>query len=369
VKNGKINRLDLPSRPHGGPLPKTEILDLKSVFPLKHRKNFLTPNLIKAISKTLEENGQVALFLNRRGFDTLAQCSSCGTVLRCPNCDISLTHHKKSHDLRCHMCGYARTAPPTCPSCSSEKLVFSGVGTQKVEESLIELFPEVRIERLDRDSTMKRDSLDDILKRFRNKEIDILTGTQMIVKGHDFPGISLVGILCGDSSLHFPDFRASEHTFQTLVQVSGRTGRESAGGTVLLQTFDPEHYAIQLAAIHDYDGFFEKDSVLRRELFYPPYGHLILIKIQGSNQKKVEEKALQIGRQSRILKKPDEPVSILGPAPSPRKKALGKHRWQIILKSQSRNSVRNLVKRLNAEGVLTAHGMSVSIDVDPVNLV
>jgi primosomal protein N' (replication factor Y) len=369
VKNGKINRLDLPSRPHGGPLPKTEILDLKSVFPLKHRKNFLTPNLIKAISKTLEENGQVALFLNRRGFDTLAQCSSCGTVLRCPNCDISLTHHKKSHDLRCHMCGYARTAPPTCPSCSSEKLVFSGVGTQKVEESLIELFPEVRIERLDRDSTMKRDSLDDILKRFRNKEIDILTGTQMIVKGHDFPGISLVGVLCGDSSLHFPDFRASEHTFQTLVQVSGRTGRESAGGTVLLQTFDPEHYAIQLAATHDYDGFFEKDSVLRRELFYPPYGHLILIKIQGSNQKKVEEKALQIGRQSRILKKPDEPVSILGPAPSPRKKALGKHRWQIILKSQSRNSVRNLVKRLNAEGVLTAHGMSVSIDVDPVNLV
>ncbi len=367
--SGKIIKMDLPSRPHGGPLPKTEVLDLKTVFPIKKRKNFLTPNLVEAIAKTLAEKGQVALFLNRRGFDTLAQCSSCGTVMRCPNCDISLTHHKKNHDLRCHMCGYSRIAPPTCPECSSEKLVFSGVGTQKVEESLAEIFPDARIERLDRDSTQKRDSLNDILRRFQNKEIDILTGTQMIVKGHDFPGISLVGILCGDSSLHVPDFRASERTFQTLVQVSGRTGRESEAGKVLLQTFDPDHYAIQMAATHNYSAFFELDSAMRRELHYPPYGHLILIRIEGPNSKKVEEKAISIGAHCRRLKISQEPVAILGPAPSPRKKAIGKHRWQIVLKSQNRTFVRNLARRLLSEDLLRAGGMTISIDVDPVSLV
>ena len=366
---GKIVKLDMPFRPHGGPLPQTEVLDLKTVFPIKKRKSFLTPSLIEAISRTLEDKGQVALFLNRRGFDTLAQCSSCGTVMRCPNCDISLTHHKKNHDLRCHMCGFSRMAPPTCPSCSSEKLVFSGVGTQKVEESLAGIFPDAKIERLDRDSTQKRDSLNDILRRFQNKEIDILTGTQMIVKGHDFPGISLVGILCGDSSLHFPDFRASERTFQTLVQVSGRTGRESEVGKVLLQTFDPDHYAIQMAARHDYCAFFELDSSMRRELSYPPYGHLILIKIEGSNSKKVEQKAISIGAHCRRLKISEEPVSILGPAPAPRKKAIGKHRWQIILKSQNRTFVRNLARKLLSEDLLKAGGMTISIDVDPVNLV
>lgn len=369
VMHGKIERLDLPSRPHGGPLPKTEILDLKTVFPVRNRKNFLTPQLLDAISDILKKSGQVVLFLNRRGFDTLAQCSSCGAVLKCPNCDISLTHHKKTRDLRCHMCGYARMAPPTCPACSSEKLVFSGVGTQKIEESLASFFPGARIERLDRDSTQKRDSLNDILVRFQNKEIDILTGTQMIVKGHDFPGISLVGILCGDSALHFPDFRASERTFQTLVQVSGRTGRDSETGNVLLQTFDPDHYAIQLAANHDYTGFFERDSALRQELSYPPYGYLILIKLEGSNHRKVEEKALELGRYSRKFSLADQPVSILGPAPSPRKKAMGKHRWQILYKSVNRTYVRNLVKRLNAEGLLKAHAITISIDVDPLNLI
>ncbi len=369
AKIGKIVRLDLRSRPHGGPLPEIKRLDLRNVFPLKNRKNFLTPDLLTAISRTLSQKGQVALFLNRRGFDTLAQCSSCGTVLKCPNCDVSLTHHKKSRDLRCHMCGYGRMAPPNCPVCSSEKLVFSGVGTQKVEESLQTLFPEARIERLDRDSTRKRNSLNDILKKFQNHEIDILTGTQMIVKGHDFAGISLVGVLCGDSSLHFPDFRASERTFQTLVQVSGRTGRESEAGEVLLQTFDPDHYAVQLAVTNDYDGFFEKDSIFRRELSYPPFGHMILIKIEGANAARVEREAIAIGRNARLFKDPDQPVSIMGPAPSPVKKAMGKHRWQIILKSPNRTHVRNLAKRLNQEGLLKTTGVKISIDVDPIDLV
>ncbi|MGD9817356.1 MAG: primosomal protein N' [Desulfomonilaceae bacterium] len=369
VINRKIGRLDLPTRVHGGSLPETKILDLKTVFPVTKRKYFLTPAMLEAIDQTLEDKGQVALFLNRRGFDTLAQCSACGAVVKCPNCDISLTHHKKAHSLRCHICGYAKVAPPTCPVCSSENLVFSGVGTQKIEEKLGQLFPSARIARLDRDSTQKRDSLNEILTRFRNRDIDILTGTQMIVKGHDFPGISLVGILCGDSALHFPDFRSSERTFQTLVQVSGRTGRESQHGKVLLQTFDPDHYAIQLAATHDYDQFFERDSGLRRELSYPPYGHLILIRIEGSNFKRVEEKALQVGRIARKIKQPVDQVSVLGPAPAPRKKALGKHRWQILFKGQDRWKVRNIVTELRESGVLKAHGMRISIDVDPINLI
>jgi primosomal protein N' (replication factor Y) len=189
-----------------------------------------------------------------------------------------------------------------CPGCSGDKLFFGGVGTQKVVEELVSHFPAARIDRLDRYSTRQRQSLESILERFRKKEIDILVGTQMIVKGHDFPGISLVGVLCGDLSLHFPDFRAAERTFQMLTQVAGRTGRETDSGRVILQTFDPDHEAIQCAASHAFEKFFDGDSILRRELSYPPFGHLILIRIEGNSEKRVEFKAVEIGREARRLK-------------------------------------------------------------------
>jgi len=368
AQRGKIRRLDLPTRYHGGPLPAVELVDLKVFKDRDAARSFFTPQLVQGIRGALDRKEQVVLFLNRRGFDTFAQCRTCGTVFKCPNCDISLTHHKRARSLRCHLCGFSRAAPPLCPQCSGEKLFFGGVGTQKVEETLSGMFPGARIERLDRDSTRRRSELESILDRFRRKEIDILVGTQMIVKGHDFPGISLVGMLCGDLSLHFPDFRAAERTFQMLTQVAGRTGRENDSGRVILQTFDPNHDAIQCAAAHAYERFFELDTVLRRELLYPPFGHLILVRVEGNSESRVQSKVVKIGRAARLIKGDSKEVMILGPAPSPRKKKVGKFRWQVLFKAATRNPVRGLIKQLLQEGHLKGTGVKVIVDVDPVDL-
>ncbi|MBI4962242.1 MAG: primosomal protein N' [Desulfomonile tiedjei] len=368
AQRGKVTRVDLPKRYHGGALPAVELIDLKAFKDKEVKKSLLTRPLVHAIRETLERGEQVVLFLNRRGFDTFVQCRSCGHVFKCPNCDISLTHHKKARDVRCHICGFSKAAPPLCPECSGGDLFFGGIGTQKVEEELAALFPEARVERLDRDSTRRRGKLESLLDRFRKKEIDILTGTQMIVKGHDFPGIALVGVLCGDLSLHFPDFRAAERTFQMLTQVAGRTGRESDSGRVLLQTFDPNHEAIRHAALHAYERFFESDSALRKELLYPPFGHLVLVRVEGNIEKRVENRAIKIGRAARLLKGPSKEVMILGPAPSPRKKVIGKFRWQVLFKASRRGPLRDLVKALVKEGHLKAQGLKVVIDVDPIDM-
>jgi len=368
AQRGRIARLDLPSRHHGGGLPAVELVDLKNAKGSGSRGAFLTPVLLDAVRETLACKEQVVLFLNRRGFDTFAQCRACGYVFKCPNCDVSLTHHKRARDLRCHLCGYSQAASPLCPQCQGANLFLGGVGTQKVEEELVAAFPEARVERLDRDSTRRRDELERILNRFRNRDIDILTGTQMIVKGHDFPGISLVGVLCGDLSLHFPDFRAAERTFQMITQVAGRTGREKDSGRVVLQTFDPDHEAIRHAASHAYEDFFERECELRRELLYPPFGYLILIRVEGNSEKRVEDKAIRIGRAARLTKGKSGEVMILGPAPSPRKKVIGRFRWQILFKAETRTPVRNLVRTLMEEGHLKGHGLKMIVDVDPVNM-
>ena len=366
---GKINRIDIPTRFHGQALPEVHLVDLKLNGKTKNTsKSFLTEQLVTAIRETLEKHKQTVLFLNRRGFDTFAQCQECGQVFRCPNCDVSLTHHRTARSLKCHLCGFSQSAPPLCPKCSSSRLYFAGIGTQKVEEELNKLFPLARIERFDRDSTSKKNELEDILRRFRNRTTDVLVGTQMIVKGHDFPGISLVGILFGDASLNFPDFRASEKTFQLLTQVAGRTGRDVDPGQVILQTFDTEHEVIRLSAKHSYEKFFKQESELRDELCYPPFGHLILIKIQGTNERRVQDEALAISSMARSLKDSTPDVMIMGPAPCPRKKLVGKFRWQVILKGRVRSSVRHLAELLIDQGITGKHAVRVSIDVDPVDL-
>ena len=289
-------------------------------------------------------------------------------MFRCPNCDISLTHHRAAHALKCHLCGLTQSAPPLCPKCASSKLYFAGVGTQKVEDKLAKLFPTARIERFDRDSTSRKNDILEILQRFRNRDIDVLIGTQMIVKGHDFPGISLVGILFGDASLNFPDFRASEKTFQLLTQVAGRTGRDVDQGQVILQTFDTENEVIRLSASQSYEEFFRQESEVRKELVYPPFGHLILIKVQGANENRVQDKAIEIASVARSLKNLAKGVMILGPAPCPRKKLVGKFRWQVILKGKIRSDVRSMAESLIDKGITGASDVRVSIDVDPVDL-
>lgn len=368
ARRGKLKRIDLPKRYHEGRMPEVKIVDLKDSKLVDKGKAFLTPMLLSNIGEVLQRKEQVVLFLNRRGFDTFVQCKSCGFIFRCPNCDISLTHHKSKQQLLCHLCGYSTFAPPLCPKCSNANITFRGVGTQKIEEELRKLFPTSRIERLDRDAAHKHEDLIDILERFRNKEIDILTGTQMIVKGHDFPGISLVGVLYGDASLHFPDFRAAERTFQILTQVSGRTGRDRNEGLVIFQTFDSDHHAIRYAARHFYEGFFEFECEVRRELAYPPFGHLIMIRLEGKSESKVEQAAIRVASVSRMLKASAGDLSILGPAPSPRKKTSGNYRWQVLLKSHKRENIRRLVHELRDSGHLKISGVKVAIDVDPFEL-
>ncbi len=368
ARRGKIKRIDLPERYHAGQMPKVEIVDLKDSRLIADKKGFLTPSLLSHIRETLDRREQALLFLNRRGFDTFVQCKSCGFIFRCPNCDISLTHHKSRQQLRCHLCGYSQFAPPLCPKCGSATMSFHGIGTQKVEEELKKLFPDSRIERLDRDAAHKQEDLVNILERFRNREIDILTGTQMIVKGHDFAGISLVGVLYGDASLHFPDFRAPERTFQVLTQVSGRAGRDRRLSSVLFQTFDTEHPVIRYAARQAYEEFFQYECEVRRELAYPPFGHLILIRLEGNSETRVEQAAIRLGSLSRMLKASLGGVTILGPAPSPRKKASGKYRWQVLLKGPKRENLRRLVQRLRDDGHLNQTGVKVVIDVDPIEM-
>ncbi len=368
AQKGKITRLDLPSRRHGLSMPKVEIIDLKDSEHAPAKDTLLTEALMGDIRVALTSGSQVVIFLNRRGFDTYALCKSCGHSFKCPNCDVSLTHHKGARALRCHLCGFSRAAPPLCPQCGSERIFFGGIGTQKVQEQLSAAFPKATIERLDRDSIRKPDQLQNLLDRFRNREIDILTGTQMIVKGHDFPGIALVGVLCGDQSLHFPDFRASERTFQLLTQVSGRTGRQDDTGKAVIQTFDPGHYAIKLASTHSYEKFFELESDIRRELLYPPYGYLILIKVEGNDESRVEKKTMKIGRAARMIKADYPDVLIMGPAPSPLRKAVGKHRWQVLLKSQYRAPIRGMIAQLMEQGELKGHGLRIVVDVDPVDM-
>ena len=368
AQHGKIARVDLPSRHHGGALPAVELVDLKGTKGKSNQGAFLTPILLDAMEKTLACKEQVVLFLNRRGFDTFAQCRSCGNVFKCPNCDISLTHHKRAGDLRCHLCGFSQAAPPLCPQCSGEKLFFGGVGTQKVEEELAAVFPDARIERLDRDTTRRREELEGILDRFRQKEIDILTGTQMICQRSRLSGHLAGGRALWGPFIALPGFQSSRETFQMLTQVAGRTGREKDSGRVILQTFDPDHEAIQCAASHTYESFFERDSVLRQELLYPPYGHLILVRVEGNNEKRVEKKAIKIGRAARLLKGESRDVMIMGPAPSPRKKIVGRYRWQLLFKSATRAPVRSLVKALISEGYLKGHGLKIVVDVDPIDL-
>ncbi|MGB9616938.1 MAG: replication restart helicase PriA, partial [Desulfomonilaceae bacterium] len=368
ARRGKITRIDLPERYHAGQMPTVEIVDLKDSKRIADRKGFLTPLLLSHIRDMLDRGEQALLFLNRRGFDTFVQCKSCGFIFRCPNCDISLTHHKSKQQLRCHLCGYSQFAPPVCPKCASAAMSFHGIGTQKVEEELKKLFPASRIERLDRDAAHKQEDLVGILERFRNHEIDILTGTQMIVKGHDFARISLVGVLYGDASLHFPDFRAAERTFQVLTQVSGRAGRDRRPSSVLFQTFDTEHPVIRYAARQAYEEFFQHECEVRRELAYPPFGHLILMRLEGNSETKVEQAAIRLGSASRMLKASLGGVTILGPAPSPRKKAGGKYRWQVLLKGPKRENLRRLVQQLHDAGHLKHAGVKVAIDVDPVEM-
>jgi primosomal protein N' (replication factor Y) len=346
------------------------------------RPEWLSKELEKATRDTLERGEQVLLFLNRRGFATYVFCPDCGHVFRCPHCEVTLTWHRgdkrtnseKDGVLRCHYCGMESPALPACPQCMGQAVKTFGYGTERIAADLEEIFPGARIARLDRDTVQARRHMEEVVIYFRKGRLDILVGTQMITKGHDFPGLTLVGILCADLSLNFPEYHATERTFQLLAQVAGRAGRGERPGRVLIQTWLPDHYVLDCATTPDFNAFYEKESKFRKALGYPPFGRLINLRFSGRKKAQVCDTTGNVARLAKNLAKGikstgGSQVEVLGPAPAPRAKIKDRYRWQILLKSSSLSDLRALCTGLLSRKTdMVPYSVRMEVDVDPYSL-
>ena len=374
VMNGKFLEVTLKKRIMERPLPEVSIVDLRKQKDMKGINRFFSQELIDAMKEALIKKEQVLLFLNRRGFANHPVCAVCGSPLKCKHCDISLTYHKFSEAYSCHYCGFSIDKNASCANCGSTGIMLLGMGTEKIEEALTSMFPASTVERLDRDAVTRKGSLVKILKNIRDRATDILIGTQMIAKGHDFPNITLVGILCADMSLNFPDFRASETTFQILAQVAGRAGRGEEPGRVILQTFNPEHYAVETARRQDFMDFYYKEIPFRQALSYPPYSRLALFKISGRDKDKTDAVAEQLGKAINDIlnRKPalKDSVEVMGPIASPLSKIASVFRRQIILKSGNYKLFSIVYHTLASDfsAIMNHNEVSVTIDVDPYQM-
>ncbi|OQX26481.1 MAG: primosomal protein N' [Desulfobacteraceae bacterium IS3] len=369
----KLTELNLNCRVQERPMPQISVVDLRKIRDFRGIRRFISPELHQAMSQTLSKNEQVLLFLNRRGFAAFPVCAECGASLRCEHCDISMTLHKGDNAYKCHFCGFSRSSGANCPTCGSYNIKFLGLGTERVEEAVKALFPQARVARMDRDTTSKKGALLNILKDLRQNKIDILVGTQMVAKGHDFPNITLVGIICADLTLNLPDFRAGEQTFQLLAQVSGRAGRGDAPGRVILQTYAPNHFSIVSAQAQDFKAFCQREIQSRQALNYPPFSRLIQLRISGQDAEQVQEFADALGGICRELKKNASffhAITILGPAESPISRIAGHYRWQILLKSTSSKLLHEFSRHLLAQKSVLPHHRQILLiaDVDPLFL-
>lgn len=373
--SGRYHLLSMPERIEKRPLPDVEIVDMKITEDMRSKREMISPRLKEALEQNLMDGNQCMLFLNRRGFYRVYLCRSCGQSLRCPNCDVALIYHLEENRLSCHYCGYYSETRTKCSSCGNEGLRAYGFGTEKLEYELRELFPEARIARMDADSTRRKGQAIQILKRFAEQKLDILVGTQMITKGYDFPNVTLVGVIAADLSLGFPDFRAGERTFQVLSQVSGRSGRGDQKGKVIIQTFNPDHYAISTATAHDYQSFFREERQLREQLGYPPFSHLACLTLKGNSKKETEEAAQQLNQAIRgtLAKWPrrGKEIHVLGPAEAPISRLKGKYRWQILVKSKNVSLMRHLLTRAEQlKGkIFQSSGVSLILDMDPYHMI
>ena len=374
VDSQKFTELTLEKRVEQRPLPEISIVDLRQIRDARGIHRYIAPELNLAIKETLERGEQVLLFLNRRGYASFPVCGACGQPMRCKHCDISLTLHQRTNAYRCHYCGYSRAATSSCETCGSSNIKQLGLGTEKLEDMLKSHFKKARIARMDRDTTIRKGSILKLLKGLKHKNIDILVGTQMVAKGHDFPSITLVGIICADLSLSFPDFRAGERTFQLLAQVAGRAGRGDRPGRVILQTYNPEHFCISAARKQDFKSFYRQEINFRRALNYPPFARMIQLKISGKNPQETEIHARLIGDLCRTLKQksaePYQSVEIMGPIEASLTRIAGRYRWQILLKGSNTRALHQFINQLMVEcaAVFTRRRVQVAIDVDPVFL-
>jgi primosomal protein N' (replication factor Y) (superfamily II helicase) len=366
--NAKKNRyalLELPDRVEQRPLPEVEILDMRLEFQETGHEQVISRKLAEEIRQRLEKKEQVMVLLNRRGYSPVVLCRTCGKSLECKNCAIALTHHKREHKMECHYCGYIAPVPKKCAHCGSEYVYFIGTGSEKLEELLHGMFPQARIGRLDRDTVRGREDFERALNALSEGELDMLVGTQMIAKGHDVHGVTLVGVVGADHALSMPDFRAAERTFQLLTQVAGRAGRGQSPGKVVLQTYFPDHYAVQFAARHDFAGFYDKELQFRAWMHYPPYSAIANVLIRSE---KLDEALTWSGELGRWFEKTrHEGIRVLGPAAAPIVRLKRDYRYHFILKSPSRQKMNALLRAMLAEAAARKIPRTqVIVDVDAV---
>jgi primosomal protein N' (replication factor Y) len=377
AERGEIERLVLAHRIGGRPLPAVEIVDLakeRAALP-RGRKLILSRPLERALRDALAEGGQALLFLNRRGFSTQITCFACGRVERCEHCDIALVFHADAERLRCHYCDYQVAPPERCPGCGSEESALLGVGTERLEEEVRSRFPGARIARLDRDVASRRGATESVLLALRERRVDVVVGTQMLAKGHDFPGVRLVGVVNADVGLHVPDFRAAERTFQLLTQVAGRAGRGGEPGRVIVQTFVPGHYALRPVVDHDDERFYRDEIAQRAALGYPPCGALARVLVSGEDAAATAAGAETLARAARAALEAlepggaaGEPLEVLGPAPAPLARLRGRHRVQLLLKGRARPPVRELARAVLRAAAALPRALQVQLDLDPVQM-
>ncbi len=370
AKTGKIELLEMTKRANDMVLPKAYIVDMRDELESGNRTVF-SMKLSEEIKKNIEKGQQTIIFLNRRGYASFILCRNCGLALMCPNCSISLTYHAYDKRLICHYCGYTTKKPDACPKCNSAYIRSFGIGTQKIEEEIKKHFEGATVLRMDMDTTMRKNSHEQILKTFREENVNVLVGTQMVAKGHDFPNVTLVGVIAADSLLNTGDFKATEKTFQLITQVAGRAGRGSVEGRVVIQTYNTENFSIVCACNHDYHSFYENEILLRKKLLYPPFTNLASVVLSGTDDK------LVISRVNEVMKNINESFKgvkgiykVLGPLRAPLSKIKNRYRWRIIIKCNRLDVLLNVLTKVSDDyyNFSKKNSVNLSVDINPVNM-
>ena len=368
-RHNKLHRLVLPTRATRASLPEVQLVDLRRTAPGPAGHALISLPLHRAIEQALANQEQVILFLNRRGFAPSIQCEGCGEVVQCPTCSVSTTLHRSGGArMRCHYCDFESPVPAACPACGCERLALLGLGTERLEELLATAFPQARVARLDRDVASGARS-EAVIDKMRRRQADILVGTQMVTKGHDLPGVTVVGVINADAALSLPDFRAAERTFQLLVQVAGRAGRADKPGRVIVQTRIPEHAVLQRAKHHDVPGFVALELQNRKEAGYPPFARLALVRLDSADEGSVRSEAERLAGAARAFAATHaSQVEVLGPSPAPLERLRGRYRFRILLRATERRPLRAVVRAVVRERQQTPRLVRVAVDIDPVHM-
>jgi primosomal protein N' (replication factor Y) len=368
ASTGKYRYLELPDRLGNRPMAVAEIIDMREVFSKHQKPRVFSDELLKSIEETYDKREQSIILLNRRGYSSFVLCRSCGESIQCPNCDVTLTYHRSEAVIVCHYCDHREPAPQKCPNCQGKYIYYVGEGTEQIEMMLAKLFPKLRIARVDRDTTARRGAFERSLIDFGDGKIDMLVGTQILAKGHDFPNVTLVGVVSVDAGLALPDFRAAERTFQLLTQVAGRAGRGDRAGRVLIQTYHPYHYALKHARAQDYEGFYQEEIRHRQNHTYPPFVALASLMVHGPDLVRAKSDAIEL-RKELDRANPDRAARILGPAPAPLARLKGEYRVQLLIKCRNRLQLRKIIdSALKALSERNVSLRSINVEIDPVSI-